>query len=75
MSLLAYSPLAGGGLTGKYIQDGGSGAGKGARFNRFPGYMARYNGSPAREATVEYMKVRGQGRGQGSSPGEEQQSG
>jgi aryl-alcohol dehydrogenase-like predicted oxidoreductase len=33
VSLLAYSPLAGGALSGKYL----SGAPSGARFNLFPG--------------------------------------
>lgn len=54
VGLLAYSPLAGGSLTGKYITGQ---AGEGARFTRFPGYMERYNKSLAREATQEYMQV------------------
>lgn len=54
VSLLAYSPLAGGSLSGKYISGD---AGDGARFTRFPGYMERYNQSLAREATIEYMKI------------------
>jgi len=39
VGLLAYSPLAGGALSGKYLQ-GGQGHEK-ARFNIFPGYMER----------------------------------
>ena len=39
VGLLAYSPLAGGALSGKYIK-GGQGHEK-ARFNIFPGYMER----------------------------------
>ena len=39
VGLLAYSPLAGGALSGKYIK-GGQGH-KNARFNIFPGYMER----------------------------------
>merc|ERR1719336_3812224 len=35
VSLLAYSPLAGGSLSGKYLE----GAPEGARFTLFPGYM------------------------------------
>jgi hypothetical protein len=54
VSLLAYSPLAGGGLTGKYVKGT---AGDVSRFNMFPGYMARYNKSTARDATMEYMQV------------------
>ena len=39
VGLLAYSPLAGGALSGKYIA-GGKGHEK-SRFNIFPGYMER----------------------------------
>ncbi len=41
VGLLAYSPLAGGSLTGKY-QDGGN---KTSRFNLFPGLPARFQRS------------------------------
>ena len=44
IGLLAYSPLAGGALTGKYIDINSEAARKG-RFNLFPGYMERYNKS------------------------------
>ncbi|KAF8062037.1 tas [Scenedesmus sp. PABB004] len=54
VSLLAYSPLAGGALSGKYLVDDPP---KTARFNLFPGYMERYNKSLARVATEEYVKV------------------
>ncbi|KAK9844071.1 hypothetical protein WJX81_003751 [Elliptochloris bilobata] len=55
VGLLAYSPLAGGALSGKYISGGKSH--EKARFNIFPGYMERYNKSLAREAVAEYAKV------------------
>eukprot|EP00775_Hariotina_reticulata_P004116 gene4116-4362_t len=54
VSLLAYSPLAGGALSGKYIKGD---CPKTARFNLFPGYMERYNKSLARVATEEYVKL------------------
>ncbi|KAK9814171.1 hypothetical protein WJX72_001597 [[Myrmecia] bisecta] len=54
VGLLAYSPLAGGALSGKYMSGT---APEGARLTRFPGYMERYNKSQARTATGEYMKV------------------
>ncbi|KAI8471365.1 MAG: oxidoreductase [Monoraphidium minutum] len=54
VSLLAYSPLAGGALSGKYLAPD---APKGARFNLFPGYMERYNKSLARVATEEYAAL------------------
>ncbi|XP_071938087.1 uncharacterized protein [Coffea arabica] len=56
ISLLSYSPLGGGALTGKYL-DINSEAAKKGRLNLFPGYMERYNKSIAREATVQYMEV------------------
>jgi len=54
VSLLAYSPLAGGSLSGKYIDGTAS---KGSRFNFFPGYMERYNKSLSRTATLEYIEI------------------
>jgi aryl-alcohol dehydrogenase-like predicted oxidoreductase len=42
IGLLANSPLAGGVLTGKYL-DADTGISKGGRLNIFPGFMARYN--------------------------------
>ena len=47
VGLLAYSPLGGGSLTGKYI-DISSEAAKRSRLNLFPGYMERYNKSIAK---------------------------
>lgn len=55
VSLLAYSPLAGGSLSGKY-NTGKEDTSK-SRFNLFPGYMARYNASLVKEAVGEYAKV------------------
>ncbi|XP_004497872.1 uncharacterized protein [Cicer arietinum] len=56
IGLLAYSPLGGGALTGKYI-DTNSEAAKSGRLNLFPGYMERYNKSIAREATIKYLEL------------------
>ncbi|XP_027366368.1 uncharacterized protein LOC113872766 isoform X1 [Abrus precatorius] len=56
IGLLAYSPLGGGSLTGKYL-DMNSEAAKRGRLNLFPGYMERYNKSVAREATKKYLEV------------------
>lgn len=54
VGLMAYSPLAGGSLTGKYID----GTPEGARFTLFPGYMDRFNKSLAKDAVAEYVAVR-----------------
>ena len=54
VALLAYSPLAGGALSGKYM------AGTpppNARFTMFAGYMERFNKSLAREAVAAYAAV------------------
>ncbi|XP_057430202.1 uncharacterized protein LOC130723245 isoform X1 [Lotus japonicus] len=56
IGLLAYSPLGGGTLSGKYI-DIDSEAAKSGRLNLFPGYMERYNKSVSREATIKYLEV------------------
>lgn len=56
IGLLAYSPLGGGSLSGKYI-DIDSEAAKRGRLNLFPGYMERYNRSIAKEATIKYIEV------------------
>ncbi|KAL5217530.1 hypothetical protein ABZP36_018214 [Zizania latifolia] len=56
VGLLAYSPLAGGVLTGKYL-DANPDISKRSRLNLFPGYMERYNASLAKEATNEYVKL------------------
>jgi aryl-alcohol dehydrogenase-like predicted oxidoreductase len=58
VGLLAYSPLAGGALSGKYnANTPGSAALAKARFSLFQGYMARYQQSLVREAVDEYAKV------------------
>lgn len=54
VGLLAYSPLAGGVLSGKYI-DGT--APPNSRLNLFAGYMGRYQQSLARQAVAEYAAV------------------
>ncbi|GJX05239.1 NAD(P)-linked oxidoreductase superfamily protein [Tanacetum coccineum] len=56
VGLLCYSPLAGGALSGKYL-DSDSEAAKRGRFQLFPGYMERYNKSIAKEATAQYIDV------------------
>lgn len=54
LPLLAYSPLAGGALTGKYLRDDPP---SGSRFTRFPTYMKRFRTSLAMEAIAEYEKI------------------
>ena len=54
VGLLAYSPLAGGILSGKYSGDEPP---PGARLNLFPGFMPRYKQSLAKEAVGEYERV------------------
>lgn len=56
VGLLAYSPLGGGSLSGKYL-DINSDAAKKGRLNLFPGYMERYNKSIAKEATKLYLEL------------------
>ncbi|KAJ0966492.1 hypothetical protein J5N97_023409 [Dioscorea zingiberensis] len=56
IGLLAYSPLGGGSLSGKYM-DPNSEAAKKGRINLFPGYMERYNRSIAKEATQLYIEL------------------
>ena len=53
VGLLAYSPLAGGILTGKYRR----GPVAGARLDLFEGYMSRYKQSRASEAVEEYAAI------------------
>ncbi|KAK2197873.1 bifunctional NADP-dependent oxidoreductase domain superfamily/NADP-dependent oxidoreductase domain [Babesia duncani] len=55
LALLAYSPLAGGILTGKYLEY--MDATTNARLLRFPSYMGRYRGSLAARAVKEYYEV------------------
>ncbi|CAM6098184.1 unnamed protein product [Calypogeia fissa] len=56
VGFLAYSPLAGGALSGKYI-DLESDAAKRGRFYLLKGYMMRYNTPASREAVVAYAEV------------------
>jgi aryl-alcohol dehydrogenase-like predicted oxidoreductase len=55
VGLLAYSPLAGGALSGKYLNV--SAPPVNARFTLFAGYMERFNKSMAREAVAAYADV------------------
>ncbi|CAM9537248.1 unnamed protein product, partial [Discosporangium mesarthrocarpum] len=55
VGFLAYSPLAGGVLTGKY-QDVEN-ISSTSRLNLFPGYMERYRNSLSDKAVNEYLKV------------------
>jgi len=52
--LLVYSALAGGALTGKYLQ---SDVSPKARFSHFPNYMTRFRTNTATEAIVEYTRI------------------
>ncbi|KAJ3670940.1 hypothetical protein LUZ60_008366 [Juncus effusus] len=56
VGLLAYSPLAGGVLTGKYMNSNSQSL-QTSRLNLFPGYMERYNRSLAQEATRKYVET------------------
>ncbi|XP_031484445.1 uncharacterized protein LOC116253653 [Nymphaea colorata] len=56
IGLLAYSPLGGGTLSGKYL-DIDSEAAKKGRLNLFPGYMERYISSLAKEVTELYVQL------------------
>ncbi|XP_076929429.1 uncharacterized protein LOC143593816 [Bidens hawaiensis] len=56
VGLLSYSPLAGGALSGKYLDPESESAKKG-RLQLFPGYMERYNKSISKEATAEYIEM------------------
>ena len=55
VSLLVYSPLAGGTLSGKY-QGEGDGP-PGARLNRYDGFMARYRNDGAAQAIDRYCEL------------------
>ena len=55
VGLLAYSPLAGGALTGKYLNPKKVDAD--ARMRQFVGYMHRYISSPAMEAVRRYQEL------------------
>ncbi|KAK9839052.1 hypothetical protein WJX74_008492 [Apatococcus lobatus] len=54
VGLLAYSPLAGGVLSGKYLKNT---AEPGSRLLRFEGYMARYTKQTAVEAMQAYCDI------------------
>jgi aryl-alcohol dehydrogenase-like predicted oxidoreductase len=54
IGLLAYSPLAGGVLTGKYAK---AGSPANSRLNLLTGYKDRYDGSMAPEAVAKYAEV------------------
>ncbi|RZC62380.1 hypothetical protein C5167_024146 [Papaver somniferum] len=56
IGLLAYSPLAGGTLSGKYLNSDTEAA-KNGRLNIFPGYMERYNKSLSKQATEKYVEL------------------
>ena len=55
VGLLAYSPLAGGALTGKYLNPKKVDAD--ARMRQFVGYMHRYISPPAMEAVRRYQEL------------------
>ena len=56
LGLLAYSPLAGGVLSGKYMFKGRASE---SRLNRFPGYMARYRTLQSQDCVFEYKEIAG----------------
>jgi aryl-alcohol dehydrogenase-like predicted oxidoreductase len=56
VGLLAYSPLTGGALSGKYL-DPESEAAKKGRFKTFPGYQGRYISQLALEAVRGYADI------------------
>ncbi|KAK8935005.1 hypothetical protein KSP39_PZI014887 [Platanthera zijinensis] len=56
IGLLAYSPLGGGNLSGKYLDINAEAAKKG-RLNLFPSYMERYKNSLSKEATQRYVRL------------------
>jgi aryl-alcohol dehydrogenase-like predicted oxidoreductase len=56
VGLLAYSPLAGGALTGKYMDAADPGL-EHARLHKYVGFMHRYIAPPAVEAVRRYMEV------------------
>jgi len=55
VSLLPYSPLAGGSLTNKYADK--DNVPEGARYTMFPGFMDRYFGSQNEAAVKAYSKL------------------
>jgi len=57
VSLLPYSPLAGGTLSGKYRKELPKDGDKAPRLTKFPGYMARYLGSENEGAVNAYCDL------------------
>ena len=55
VSFLAYSPLAGGALTGTYLK--ATEPPKNSRFTLFPGYMARFNEPRLKNCLTEYQTL------------------
>tara|TARA_A100001037_G_C15105795_1_gene616362 strand:- start:378 stop:1769 length:1392 start_codon:yes stop_codon:yes gene_type:complete len=55
VSFLAYSPLAGGALTGKYLNK--DDPPKNSRFTLFPGYMSRFNEPRLKDCLTEYQTL------------------
>lgn len=55
LGLIAYSPLAGGALTGKYLDT--ASIHQDYRLQKYIGFMHRYISSPAADAIREYMEV------------------
>ena len=56
LGLLAYSPLAGGSLTGKYM-NGVRSAPASSRLRKYTGFMHRFLSDPCSEAIREYAKM------------------
>ncbi|KAF3649031.1 putative receptor-like cytosolic serine/threonine-protein kinase RBK2-like [Capsicum annuum] len=56
IGLLSYSPLAGGTLSGKYLNSNSEASKKG-RLNLFPGYMERYNKSLAKGHVLSKLQL------------------
>jgi aryl-alcohol dehydrogenase-like predicted oxidoreductase len=57
VGLLAYSPLAGGSLSGKYRVGNGKQVPEGSRLTLFPGFMDRYLGSSNEQAVNAYCEI------------------
>lgn len=57
LGLLAYSPLAGGALTGKYLKQNAEKLDPKSRLRQYVGFMHRYIAAPATVATQEYQDL------------------
>jgi aryl-alcohol dehydrogenase-like predicted oxidoreductase len=55
LGLMAFSPLAGGALTGKYLNPNEPQLE--SRLHKFIGYMTRYIADPSKEATLAYKRI------------------